>query len=52
MKVLLFIVCLCIVSTSFATEVETDCPAMNGNREKNVKEIKPKAQSKKGVRVQ
>lgn len=52
MKVLLFVVCLCIVSTSFATEVGTECSAMSENREKNVKEIKPKANSKKGVTVQ
>lgn len=52
MKVLLFIVCLCIVSTSFATEVETQCPAMSENREKNVKVAKPKAISKKGNTIQ
>lgn len=52
MKLLLFIVCACIVSTSFATEVETQCPAMNENREKNIKVIKPKAIKNKGNSVQ
>ncbi len=49
MKVLLFVVCFCIVSTSFATEVETDCPAMSENREKIVKVATPKPNSKKGT---
>ncbi len=52
MKVLLFIICACIVSTSFATEVETQCPAMSENREKIVKLIKPKAVKNKGNSVQ
>jgi hypothetical protein len=48
MKVLLFVVCFCIVSTSFATEAETDCSAMSENREKIVKVATPKANTKKG----
>ncbi len=52
MKVLLFVVCACIVSTSFATEVATQCPAMNENREKIVKVIKPKELKDKGNSAQ
>lgn len=32
MKVIIFTICMCIVSASFATEVATDCPMM---KEKN-----------------
>jgi hypothetical protein len=52
MKVLLFVISFCIVSASFATEVETNCPAMNENREKNIKVAKPRAISKKGNTIQ
>ena len=52
MKVLLFIIGFCIVSASFAAEVETECPAMSQNREKNVKVVKPRVTSKKGNMIQ
>lgn len=46
MKAILFFVCLCIVSTSFATEVKTDCLAMNEvTRDKVVKTIKSKTKT-------
>ena len=47
MKLFLFITLLMIASTSlFAAEVETDCPAMNENREKIFKPVKESSQSK------
>ena len=53
MKAILILVCLCIVSTSFATEVKTDCIAMNEvTRDKVVKTIKPKTKSAKTASAQ
>lgn len=53
MRALLFIVCMCIVTTSFATEVSTDCKAMNEvTREKVVKNQKPKIKINSGASSQ
>lgn len=53
MKALLFIVCLGIVTASFAAEVSTDCQAMNEvTREKIVKNIKPKPRTNSGASSQ
>lgn len=43
MKVLILMMSLMITSVSFATEVETQCPAMNQNREKIIKNVKSKS---------
>lgn len=47
MRMILFVVTLCIVTSSFAAQVETDCLSINDNREKNVKLTKPKNMIKK-----
>lgn len=53
MKALLFIVSFCIVTASFAGEVETDCIAMDEvTKEKNVRTVKPKPNSGKGATSQ
>lgn len=48
MKALILIVCFSIVSAAMATEVETDCPAMNESREKIIKTEKPRSVQTKG----
>jgi hypothetical protein len=48
MKVVILVITFCIVSTSFAAEVTTDCPAMNDSREKVVKTVKPVSKTRKG----
>lgn len=53
MKALLFIVSLCIVTTSFAGEVETDCIAMDEvTKQKDVRPVKPKTNTVKGATSQ
>lgn len=53
MKALLFIVCLCIVTTSFAGEVSTDCKAMDEvTREKNIKSVKTRTKTNGGASSQ
>lgn len=53
MRALLFIVCLSIVTASFAAEVSTDCVAMNEvTREKVVKTEKPKPRIRGGASSQ
>ncbi len=53
MKALLFIVCLGIVTTSFAAEVSTDCQAMNEvTRVKVIKSEKPQPRTRGGATSQ
>ena len=52
MKALILILCLGLTSFAFAAEVDTDCPAMNQNREKIVKTVKAKTVKTKQVSVQ
>jgi hypothetical protein len=47
MKLLILMITFCIASTAFASEVETPCIAMNENREKVIKTLKPKASNTK-----
>lgn len=44
MKVLMMVLCLGFISSSYAEETPTDCPAMNESRETSVKVV---AQDKK-----
>lgn len=56
MKALIFVVCLCIVSVSFATETNTECQGMKEqNSRTNPKaslETKVKTQQSKGTSAQ
>jgi hypothetical protein len=56
MKALIFVVCFCIVSVSFAAETQTECPwmkeqSLRSNPKANLQTIKSR-NSKKGSSVQ
>jgi hypothetical protein len=47
MKLILLVVCLFSLSFSYASEVETQCSAMNESRGNSVKTDKPQAETVK-----
>lgn len=51
MKLLIIVIFLCS-ATSFASEVKTECNAMNESRENINKDVKPKAVLTKGSSIQ
>lgn len=57
MKAIIFVVCLCIVSASFATETTTNCSMMSERNDRtnpkaNIAAVKPKVNTKKGASAQ
>lgn len=48
MKTLIIIAFLSLTTFAFAEEVKTECLAMNGNRDKIVKEVRTKISKTKG----
>jgi hypothetical protein len=57
MRALIFVVCFCIVSVSFAAETKTECPWMKeqdsrSNPKANLQSAKEKINQKKGASAQ
>lgn len=49
MKLIMMMMALMITSASFATQVDTDCIAMNESREKVIKTVQPKSKTVKSA---